>query len=133
MMEYSPSAAGFFSGKVNADSINKAGSRWDKDTFIGKMYEGLYLKEALLSAAQRVHSEASKEGINGHAAALRWALHHSVLDGSKGDAVIIGASSEAQLKENLGFCEQGPLPEHLAKTVNDVWEPAKASAPAAWF
>lgn len=125
---YSPGAAGMFSGKVTRESINKEGTRWDKETFVGQFYASIYHKEGLLDAAQKVHTAAEKAGISGHAVALRWMLHHSAL--KEGDAIIIGASSLQQLDGNLESCKAGPLPEELVKVVEDVWGPAKEFAPA---
>lgn len=129
---FSPSAAGMFSGKVNAESIHQPGTRWDKDTGMGKMYGEMYLKDQLLSAANRVHEVASKQGISGHAAALRWLLWHAKLDGQSGDAIILGASSLEQLKQNLDICEQGPLSKDLVKVIEEVWPSAREFAPPAW-
>ena len=38
-----------------------------------------------------------------------------------GDAVIIGASSAAQLEENLTNLEKGPLPEEMVKAFDEGW------------
>jgi aflatoxin B1 aldehyde reductase len=126
---YSPAAGGMFSGKITRDSINQAGSRWDKDTRLGKLSASLYHKDALLDAGKKVHDAAEKVGITGHAVALRWMLHHSALKGELGDAMIIGASSIEQLEANLEICKAGPLPEELVKVVEEVWGPAREFAP----
>jgi len=76
-----------------------------------------------------VHAAAQKEGLTGHAVALRWVLHHSILDGKLGDAMIIGASSLAQLEENLETCKAGPLPAHLVQMVDEMGEKIRESAP----
>jgi aflatoxin B1 aldehyde reductase len=118
-----------FSGKVTQDYMNKEGSRWDKNTFVGQLYGGMYLKDTLIDAGKKVHDEAEKVGISGHAVALRWMLHHSALRADLGDAMVIGASSLPQLEENLEICKAGPLPAHLVKTVEDVWGPVREFAP----
>jgi aflatoxin B1 aldehyde reductase len=76
-----------------------------------------------------VHAAAQKEGLTGHAVALRWVLHHSILDGKLGDAIIIGASSLGQLEENLEICKAEPLPAHLVQMVNEMGERIRESAP----
>lgn len=38
-----------------------------------------------------------------------------------GDAVVIGASSEKQLEENLRCLEEGPLPQHLVEAFEMAW------------
>ncbi|MCJ1411233.1 hypothetical protein MMC19_005321 [Ptychographa xylographoides] len=128
---YSPSGAGFFSGNVNKDSVNRRGGRWDSSMRIGQMYGKIYLKDELLEASKQIQDEAQQAGISGHAVALRWVLHHSALKAEHGDAIIVGASSLPQLEENLKICDAGPLPKHLAKAVDEVWPTAKPFAPFA--
>jgi len=76
---------------------------------------------------------AKKHGLTGHAASLRWAIHHSALSGEQGDGVIIGASKVEQLKENLEICDAGPLPEEVVETINGVWPSVKENAPWAYI
>ena len=97
-------------------------------TSLGVAYKEAYLKPSLLSSAARVACMAQSMNLDGHAVALRWTVHHSVLDGANGDAVIIGASSIDQLKRNLDAIEDGPLPEGIRKVVDDVWESVRDDA-----
>ena len=52
-------------------------------------------------------------------AAFRWLYHHSMLDGEKGDCVVLGASRMEQLEMNLKYssCDKG-----LAKPVVDFFD-----------
>ena len=122
-----------FSGKVSAESINNSDGRWTNTNPLGKWFSMMYLRPELLEAANRVHTEGQKHGINGHEVALRWMLHHSALKAELGDGVIIGASSLEQLEANLKMCDAGPLPEDLVKVVEDIWPLAKPVAPYAWM
>lgn len=88
---------------------------------MGRIYASKYSKPKITAAADNATEVAAKHGINGHAAALRWTTYHSVLDRAKGDAVIIGASSTAQLATNLDVIDQGPLPEDLVKVLDGVY------------
>lgn len=128
-----PSAAGFFSGKVNADSVNKPTGRWSKNTMAGQLYSKEYMKEEILAASQKVQDAAKKHSINGHAVALRWCRHHSWLRAEHGDAMIVGASSLPQWEETLRYCDEGPLPDELVKVIDDVWPSVKPVAPWAWM
>jgi len=128
---YSPSASGIFTGKLSAESAKVKGGRFDEESVVGKLYGGQYLKPEILNAAGKVHKEAEAQGLSGHEVALRWVLHHSVLDGSKGDVMILGASSMKQLEQNLKCCQGGPLPDDLIKLIDSTWEEAKATAPHA--
>lgn len=87
---------------------------------VGQLYTGYYSKPKIAIAADHAKEVAAKHNINGHAAALRWTTFHSLLDGSKGDAVIVGASSVAQLSANLDIIDQGPLPHELVEVLDGV-------------
>ena len=113
--------------------MNNSTGRWSNASPIGKFFSAIYLKPELLEAANRVHTEAQKHGINGHEVALRWVLHHSALKGELGDGMIVGASSVEQLDDNLKMCDAGPLPDDLLKVVEDVWPLAEPVAPYVSF
>ncbi|KAI0138974.1 Aldo/keto reductase [Hypoxylon sp. NC0597] len=116
---YSPAAGGFFAG---AHKKAQAGSRYDPSHYIGSVYSRLYLKPAIMAAADNAAAVAAKHGIGGHAAALRWTTYHSVLKKAHGDAIIVGASSSEQLDANLDTIEQGPLPDDVVAALESVYE-----------
>ncbi|RMD42388.1 hypothetical protein DV735_g2711, partial [Chaetothyriales sp. CBS 134920] len=122
---YSPSACGFFSSKVTRSSVKDKDSRWNIASPLGAKYSGDYFQDPLFAAAAIVRQMATRYGITGHAAALRWTTWHSELGAEYGDAIIIGASKLEQLAENLDILEQGPLPDPLLETMNSVWEDVK--------
>ena len=93
------------------------------------MYRRWFFKDGLFEAANAIAAAAQLEGITGHAVALRWILHHSALDASRGDAIVIGASSLTQLEENLQICRAGPLPFHLVQMVDEMGDGIKDLAP----
>ncbi|KAK3056005.1 hypothetical protein LTR09_003239 [Extremus antarcticus] len=113
----SPAAAGLFAG--NHKNI-KTGDRFDTLHLIGQTYAKGYLKDNITAAVDRVIELVEKHGINGHAAALRWTVHHSKLEAERGHAVIIAASNVAQLNSNFDFIEQGPLPDEVLEAINRV-------------
>lgn len=119
---YSPSACGFFSSKVSRASADDSTSRWNSKNPLGAKYSQDYFHDFLFAAADVVKEAAAVYGISGHAAALRWTTWHSDLQADLGDAIIIGASSQAQLEENLDILEQGPLPDPLIQVIEGVWE-----------
>lgn len=123
---YSPSACGFFSSKVSRKSAQDADSRWNIASPLGAKYAGDYFHDPLFAAAEIVRVQAAKYGITGHAAALRWTTWHSHLAAEHGDAVIVGASTLAQLDENLAILEQGPLPDSLVTVMDRMWEDVRA-------
>lgn len=61
---------------------------------------------------------------------MRWVQHHSSLNSE--DGIILGASSVAQLKQNLEDSEKGPLPEEIVKALDEARLIVGASAPTYW-
>lgn len=51
-----------------------------------------------------------------------------MLDGAKGDAVVLGASSLEQAERNLEAVEAGPLEEGMVGLVEGVWECVRGEA-----
>lgn len=47
--------------------------------------------------------------------------------------MILGASSVAQLKDNLEICDAGPLPEEVVQTIEEAWPNIRDVAPWAWI
>lgn len=88
---------------------------------LGQLYAGLYSKASITAAADEAAAVAAEHGISGHAAALRWTVYHSLLDAQKGDAVVVGASSVAQLSSNLDSIDAGPLPPAVRETMDGVF------------
>lgn len=81
----------------------------------------MYVQPAVTAAADKALEVAAQHGIGGHAAALRWTAHHSILSAEHGDSIIVGASSVEQLKSNLDVIEQGPLPQDVASAVEAIY------------
>ncbi|KAJ0166852.1 Aflatoxin B1 aldehyde reductase member 3 [Colletotrichum tanaceti] len=115
---YSPSGGGFFAGNHKNPAV---GGRFDKSHRIGSLFSSFYLKPAIMAATNKAVDVAAQHGIGGHAAALRWAAHHSILSAEHGDSIIVGASSVEQLKSNLDIIEQGPLPQDVVSAVEAIY------------
>lgn len=122
---YSPSACGFFTGKVTRATSCVPGSRWDARSPLGAKYSHDYFHNPMFTAGEMVRQYAQQYGIDGHAIGLRWIVWHSQLDAERGDGVVVGASSVKQLEENLDILEQGPLPRELVKVVDVAWNMVK--------
>lgn len=82
----------------------------------------------MLAALDKWHEIAKAEGVPAAELAFRWVFYHSILDASKGDAVIIGASSLAQLKGTVAGIRKGPLSAEAQKGIQGVWEGVKQDA-----
>ncbi|KAK5172665.1 uncharacterized protein LTR77_002785 [Saxophila tyrrhenica] len=124
---WSPAAAGLFAG--NHKNV-KAGDRFDTSHVLGQTFARVFLNDTIIAAVDRVFEIFAKHSINGHGAALRWTVHHSKLEADCGDAVVIAASSVAQLDSNLDFIAEGPLPAEVAEAIEKVYgEIADAAFP----
>ncbi|KAI3391937.1 hypothetical protein diail_6607 [Diaporthe ilicicola] len=99
----------------------------------GEVYSKLYNKPELEDVFQRVSVAGHKHGISGHAAALRWTSFHSILDQKLGDAIILGASTVDQLKQNLDILEEGPLPQEVADSIEGVYSYVGDAEIKPWF
>lgn len=83
----------------------------------------------MFKASEHIQNAAKGAGINGHAAALRWIIHHSHLRPEHGDSIILGASTLEQLSDNTDIAESGPLPDHVVEAIEDVWPTLRSVAP----
>lgn len=84
----------------------------------------------MFKASEHIQNAAKEAGIQGHAAALRWIIHHSHLRPEHGDAVIFGASSVEQLADNINIAESGPLPDNVVRAIEEVWPTLRSVAPS---
>ncbi|KAJ7845453.1 NADP-dependent oxidoreductase domain-containing protein [Mycena leptocephala] len=117
---YSPLAGSILAGK----DLDAAGSRFDTkavdDFNVGQYYAGRY--SPLIPAAQELRGAVVKHGSSLPEVAFRWLQHHSELGKiSDGDAIIIGSSSVEQLKKNIAWNEEGPLPAEVVELMDDLF------------
>jgi aflatoxin B1 aldehyde reductase len=96
---------------------------------VGQLYNNLYGSPAVEASASAVRAAASAHDISPHAAALRWTIFHSMLDGSYGDAVLVGMSKLEQLNQTLDAIEAGPLPDNLADKISGIYATFDGSGP----
>ncbi|OJT06071.1 Aflatoxin B1 aldehyde reductase member 2 [Trametes pubescens] len=128
---YNPLAGGFFAGKVAApDAQAPEGGRFDPSSKMGQMYRARYFKNGFFDALNYLKPIAEKHQLRLTEIALRWCQHHSAL--TPEDGIILGASSVAQLKQNLKDSEKGPLPEDILKALDEARLIVGASAPTYW-
>ncbi|EFX02012.1 aflatoxin b1-aldehyde reductase [Grosmannia clavigera kw1407] len=132
---YNPLAGGLLTDRYrreqpgsSSDAAIDPGSRFDPTKNQGASYRDRYWNDAYFDALDVVRPVAARLGIPTAEAALRWASHHSLLAREHGDAIIIGASSQAQLEQNLTALEQGPLPVELVEAFDKAWLLVKAVA-----
>ena len=108
---YNPLAAGLLTGKHRADAPPGAGTRFA----LNKEYYARYWREANFGAVGQLVQIAGEAGISPVALALRWLAAQEAVD-----SIIIGASSMAQLEENLQAWE-GTLDTATLEACDRVW------------
>lgn len=92
-------------------------------------YQGRYWKKSFFDGVGIIKAAAEKHGISTIEATYRWLAYHSMLDGNRGDAIIIGASKLNHLIQNMNAVKAGPLPEDVAAAFDKAWAVTKADSP----
>jgi len=119
---FQPLAGGFLTSKYQRDQKQyEAGSRFDPSQSQGKLHHSRYMNDRSFDALEILRPVAKRHGLTEAECGLRWLAHHSALKEELHDAIIIGASSTAQLEQNLVDLEKGPLPEEIVQALNDGW------------
>ncbi|KAI1479701.1 Aldo/keto reductase [Daldinia eschscholtzii] len=132
---YSPLAGGMLTGKVtlsgnNPDALKGTRFEVSKDNLMGMAGRNWYDKPVFHDAIRELDALCKTHGVDITEASMRWVLHHSILDGEKGDGVIIGPRNQRQLDSYAAAIKGGPLPQGLVEGINGLWEKvADAAAP----
>ncbi len=121
---YSPIAGGFLS-RSKAELTNPEGRFGNTTGGIGAIYNSIYNRPSLVAALDVWEQIAQDEGVSRSELAYRWVVYHSKLQAEFGDAIIIGARKEEQLRETVGALRKGPLSDAAAKRIDEMWEAVK--------
>ncbi|EGX94845.1 aldehyde reductase (GliO), putative [Cordyceps militaris CM01] len=114
---FGPSAGGFL-GKTVAQA---ARLQSDMDSVSATCRPYLRAPKYMEALAEW-NALADAEGCSAADLAYRWMTQHSALDGDKGDALIIGASSPEQLDETLAGIERGSLSDEACAGIQKIWK-----------
>jgi len=93
-------------------------------------YRNRYWKQSYFEAVNDIRMACDSEGIPMAEAAYRWLCHHSQLDATKGDAIILGASRLEQMNQNMQSLGKGVLSNNIIDAMGTAWEVAKPDSPA---
>ena len=122
---YNPMAGGLLTGKYESfDDIPTEGRFKNRPN-----YQNRYWKETYFNAIEMIKNKVKKYNISCVEATYRWLSYHSMLDGNRGDGIIIGASKINHLIENMKAVEQGPLPYEIVDAFERAWEACKSDSP----
>jgi aflatoxin B1 aldehyde reductase len=131
---YSPLAGGTLTGKLTFSTPEELkGTRFElSDSNVAGMFErSKYDKAPIHDTIRKMSVICNSHGVGITDASLRWLLHHSaldgrnILDGSNGDALIVGPKNVEQLQSYARAFGQGPLPDQLAQELDQLWDIAK--------
>lgn len=103
------------------------GSRFDPDpkNMVGHHLRWKYWHDCYFEALEIIRAAAGKHDLTVNECALRWMVHHSKLDASLGDGIVMGASVPSQIMENCEDLRKGELPEDVVQAFEQAWPKAK--------
>lgn len=128
---YNPLAAGLLSGKHTAEVAEVAEGRFKGNpNYLPRFYTNENFR-----ALDLIRTACETDGVSMVEATFRWMLRHSALD-PETDGVLLGASSVAQLEQNLDACtaaaEEGPLSPELLTAFDEAWKLTEDGAFPYW-
>ncbi|MBD5156807.1 MAG: aldo/keto reductase [Butyrivibrio sp.] len=122
---YNPLAGGLLSGKYNNYMDSPSDGRFTHRP----NYQKRYWKKCYFDAVDLIKKSCGMHDITIIEATYRWMAYHSMLNGERGDAVIIGASKLNHLKQNISAMDAGELPTDVENAFEEAWSICKADSP----
>ncbi|KAJ7486207.1 NADP-dependent oxidoreductase domain-containing protein [Mycena galericulata] len=122
---YSPLGGGFLTGKFTSGDTE--GTRFAEGSPFAPMLRAQFDKTVMHDAVRALDESLATyaPGVSKVEVSLRWVCFHSAL--GSGDGVILGASSPAQLVQNVVGIRNGPLPEEVVAAVDAIWHTVSGS------
>merc|ERR1719471_2659254 len=125
---YNPLAGGMLTGKHSREDGEVPKGRFHKN----KNYSDRFYKPDVFDAVDKINAACKEADISIVQATYSWMMHHSKL-GSKGDGILLGASTIEQLEQNLKCCnESAPLPTGILEAFDEGWAICEPDAFAFW-
>ena len=93
-------------------------------------YRKRYWKQSYFDAVDEIRKACEAEGIPMVEAAYRWLCNHSMMDATKGDGILLGASKITHMVQNMEAAKKGELPQSILEAMDAAWEIAKPDSPA---
>jgi aryl-alcohol dehydrogenase-like predicted oxidoreductase len=116
---FNPLAGGLLTGK-QARRAPTPGTRFDNN----QMYLNRYWHDATFDAIDRLLEASKQHNRSLISVSLNWLLHHTPVE-----CVILGASKLEHVVQNLDALEDGPLPDDLLATLDQVWKGLRGCTP----
>jgi len=93
-------------------------------------YRKRYWKQSYFEAVDAIKKACDAEGIPMAETAYRWLVNHSMMDATKDDGILLGASRIEQMTQNMAAAQKGTLPQSILDAMDAAWEIAKPDSPA---
>ena len=115
---YNPLAGGLLTGKHKASDQLPDNGRFREDY----QYRGRYWKDDYFDVLQQLKTKSVELNISLIDIAMSWLVNHSMMDSTRGDAIILGASKIEQLDQNLNSMTAEALDQSLLDILDAGWE-----------
>ena len=122
---YNPMCGGLLTGRYSNYTEKPSDGRFTNRP----NYQGRYWKKSFFDGYKIIQDACKRQGITTVGATYRWLAYHSMLNGDRGDAILIGASKLNHLKQNMDSVKEGPLPDDIAQAFDAAWIVTKRDSP----
>lgn len=122
---YNPLCGGLLTGRYEKYEENPDSGRFNHRP----NYKGRYWKKSYFEAVNLIKEISESKGITSIEATYRWLAYHSMLNGERGDSIIIGASKIKHLLQNMDTIKAGPLPQDVIDVFENAWNIVKGDSP----
>lgn len=123
---FNPLAGGMLTGKHKQFDSTPEPGRFARL----ESYRKRYWKQSYFDAVDEIRKACEDADIPMAEAAYRWLCFHSSMDASKEDGILLGASRQEQMTQNMAATKKGELPISITETMDAAWEIAKPDSPA---
>lgn len=117
---YNPLAGGLLTGKQSFAAGPRPGTRFDGN----KMYLDRFWHGPYFQAVHSLGKVAAALGISLVELALRWVCNRPEIQG-----VILGASKQSHLKQNIEASQGDPLPQEALEECDGIWQELRGPTP----
>ena len=123
---YNPMCGGLLTGRYGSFEETPTDGRFTHRP----NYQARYWKKSFFDAVERIKTAAEKHGITSIETTYRYLAYHSMLDGERGDAILVGASKLHHLQQNMETVKAGPLPGDVVATFEEAWDITRGDSPS---
>ena len=122
---YNPMCGGLLTGRYRSFTEEPSDGRFTHRP----NYQGRYWKKSFFDGLKIIQEACAKQGLTTVEATYRWLAYHSMLNGERGDAILIGASKLNHLTQNMDSVKAGPLPKTIVQAFEAAWMITKGDSP----